>query len=395
MKFSLSDPLCSTPSYAFAEVDKLVENLKKQGITPIDFGVGDPKEPTPDFVIDSLYASAKQESCSGYPQNSGSKWFKKGCAEYMKKRFGVDLDPETEIVSNIGSKEAIFNFPLAYINPGDIVIVPSPGYPPMRTGTRFCRGEVYSVGLFEENDFLIDYESIPKDIAQKAKIMWLNYPNSPTGKTADLEYYKGLIEWAKKYNIILACDEGCYIDIYFQDKKPHSILELTTEGVVCFYSNSKRNNMTGYRCGFVCGDKEIISAFSRVKNNIDSGTPTFIQKAGLDAFLDEDHAEHMRQEYKKKQDILLKALEEAGLPRPQIDATFYVWQKAPSGMTGVELAKKLLDPSIGIVTTPGEWISEVESITQKNPGKQYIRFALVPTVEEVQDAVERIKNLVI
>ena len=189
----------------------------------------------------------------------------------MKKRFSVDLDSETEISSNIGSKESIFNFPEAFINPGDLVICPSPGYPPMKTGTIFAEGTPYFVPLLEKNNWLIDFESIPEEIAQKAKIIWLNYPNSPTGAIANREYYEGLTGWADKNNVIIAADEGCYIDIYF-DEKPISILEVAREGIVAFYSLSKRNNMTGYRVGFVAGDSKVIDIYKRLKTNIDSGT---------------------------------------------------------------------------------------------------------------------------
>ncbi len=393
MPFPISDPLKNTAPYAFAEVDKLVHALREQGVTPLDFGVGDPTEPTPEFIRKALQKGADIHATSGYPSYIGQKSFLQSACDYMQRRFGVDLDITTEITSNIGAKEAVFHFSLGHLNAGDLVIIPSPGYPPMRTGTRFCRAEIYSVGLFEENDFLIDYESIPKEIAERAKILWLNYPNSPTGKTASVEWYTGLIEWAQKYNIILACDEGCYIDIYFHGEKPHSILEITKKGVICFYSLSKRNNMTGYRIGFVCGDKELIDTFKKVKTNIDSGTPNFVQEAGRVALENDEHTEYMRQQYQQKKDMLLPALKKAGLPTPKGDATFYIWQKAPEGMTGVELAKKLLSPEIGIVTTPGAWISEEDSRTGKNPGEHYVRFALVAPLSDVEEAVKRLEKL--
>ncbi|MEI7510686.1 MAG: aminotransferase class I/II-fold pyridoxal phosphate-dependent enzyme [Candidatus Peregrinibacteria bacterium] len=393
MPFPVSDPLQNTAPYAFAEVDKLVSQLKEQGVTPIDFGVGDPTEPTPEFIREALKKGADIHATAGYPSYIGHKKFLEAAAGYMERRFGVELDPATEITSNIGAKEAVFHFSFGHLNAGDLVIIPTPGYPPMRTGTRFCRAEIYSVGLFEENDFLIDYKNIPEDIADRAKILWLNYPNSPTGKTASLEWYRGLVEWAQKHNIILACDEGCYIDIYFHGEKPHSILEVTKKGVICFYSLSKRNNMTGYRVGFLCGDSELIATFKKVKTNIDSGTPNFVQEAAIAALQNDDHVETMRQAYQKKQDILLSALEKAGLPKAKIDATFYIWQKAPAGMTGVELAKKLLSPEIGIVTTPGAWISEEDTRTGKNPGENYIRFALVASLAEVEEAAKRLEGL--
>ena len=392
MKIQKSDLISKTAPYAFAEVDKLVQVLKDKWIKAIDFGVGDPSSPTPDFVIESAYKWMKKHASTGYPSYIGTADFRQSCADYMKNNFGVDLDPDTEISSNIGSKEAIFHFPFGIVNPWDIVIIPTPWYPPMTTGTEFAHAKPYFVGLFEENDFLIDYNSIPQDVAEKAVMMWLNYPNSPTGKTATLEYYRGLIEWAHKNNIILAADEGCYIDMYFNENKPHSILEVDTKWILTFYSLSKRNNMTWWRTGFVAGDKDLVDIFKKVKTNVDSGTPTFIQEASIDAFKNDDHAAKMRDEYFEKQQILLETLEAVWLPKPKIDATFYVWQKAPEWMTGVELAKKLLDAKIGVVTTPWAWISTDDTRLWKNPWENFIRFALVPSVEEVKEACQRIKN---
>ncbi len=392
MRIQQSDLISKTVPYAFAEVDKLVWVLKDKGVTAIDFGVWDPSAPTPDFVIESAYKGMKKHASTGYPSYIGTAEFRQSCANYMQKNFGINLNPDTEISSNIGSKEAIFHFPFGVVNPGDLVIIPTPGYPPMTTGTEYVHAKPYYVGLFEENDFLIDYESIPEDVADKAVMMWLNYPNSPTWKTASLSYYQGLVSWAKKYNIILAADEWCYIDMYFNDNKPHSILEVAKEGIITFYSLSKRNNMTWWRTGFVAGDKELVDIFKKVKTNVDSWTPTFIQEASIDAFQNYDHVAEMRDEYFEKQKILLETLESIGLPRPKIDATFYVWQKAPDWMTWVELAKKLLNEKIGVVTTPGAWISTDDTRLWKNPGENFIRFALVPSIEEVKKACKRIRE---
>src|SRR3989344_4845383 len=354
MDIKPSKRLSSLAPYAFAEIDKKVEALRAEGLKPLDFGVGDPSEPTPDFVIEDLTASGKTHATSGYPSYIGSKTLRAAAADYMHRRFGVTLDPEREISSSGGSKEAIFNFPEGFIEPGDIVICPSPGYPPMKTGTVFAEGIPYFVPLLEKNGFLIDYGSIPEDIARRAKIIWINYPNSPTGAVASREYYKGLIEWAHRHSILIAADEGCYIDISFEAPPP-SILEVDREGILAFYSLSKRNNMTGYRVGFVCGDEHIVNIFRRLKMNIDSGVPHVIQEAGIRALADDAHIENMRRLYKEKREILLPALEAIGLETPKIAATFYIWQKVPG--SDVDFAKKLLSPSIGIVVTPGSLIS--------------------------------------
>jgi len=389
MQLRISNRIKTTGTYAFDEIRKQVNKLKEQGIEVIDFGVGDPTSPTPDFVIDTLCKSAVARARSGYPSYIGEKTFREAISLYMKREFNVDLNPATEITSTIGSKEAVFNFPLGFVDQGDIVICPTPGYPPYKNGTSFAGGVPYFVPLLEENGFLIDFESIPEDICKKAKIIWINYPNSPTGKVAPKEWYEKLVVWAHTHNIIIASDEGCYIDIYF-DKKPISILEVAREGIITFYSLSKRNNMTNYRVGFCAGDEAIIDIFKKVKTNIDSGTPTFIQDAAISALENTEHVEAMRKEYSIKRQLLGDALSGAGLKNCLGDATFYIWQKAPSGMTGVELANKLME--LGIVVTPGAWLSDITT-GGLNPGENYVRFALVATVEQVKKAVERIKKL--
>ena len=352
--------------------------------------MGDPLDPTPDFIRQAIASGADLHSTSGYPSYIGSDKFRKTIADWMNKRFGVNLDPATEVSSTLGSKEAIFNFPEAIINPGDIVIIPSPGYPPMKTGTIFAEGIPYYVPLLEENDFLVDFEGIPSDIADKAKIIWINYPNSPTGVTADKDYYEKLIAWTHKNNIIIAADEGCYIDIYFEEK-PMSILEVAKEGIITFYSLSKRNNMTGYRVGWVAGDERIVDLFKKLKTNIDSGTPNFVQEAAIAALNDENHAQEMRDLYRNKRDILIDALMSVGLDVNIPEATFYLWQKAPDGMDSMEFAKRFLTDNIAVVVTPGSWIS-YECKGGLNPGTNYVRFALVPTLEEVRIAAERIRQ---
>lgn len=385
----ISDKIKNLAPYAFAEVDKLVAELNN----PIDFGVGDPIDPTPDFIIESLTPAAKKHATSGYPSYIGSKPFREACANWMKNRFQVDLDPETEITSHIGSKEAIFNFPEAIINPGDYVLCPSPGYPPYKQGTRFAEGIPYFYPLLSENNFHPDLDQIPEEIAKKAKIMWICYPNSPTGKTATAEDFKKIYIFCQKHDIIMASDEP-YSEIYF-DKPTISALSVAKKGVVVFQSLSKRSRMTGYRVGFVAGDPEIIATFRKLKTNIDSGTPNFVQEAAITALADESHVEQARSEYAEKLEIMRTALAKLGLKSFTTEGTFYIWQEVPEGDTSLTFAKKLLDPEIAIIVTPGEWISdECDYKGQKiNPGKQFVRFALVPTVEQVKEAARRLEKL--
>lgn len=402
------------PPYPFKKIEDAVVALRAQGVTPVDFGVGDPGEPTPDFVRETLRLAADKHAATGYPSYEGSSEFRKAAAGYMKRRFGLDLNPETEICSNIGSKEAIFNFAFGFVNPGDLVIVPSPTYPPMKNGTLFAGGEVYFTPLLEENDFLIDYEKIPADVARRAKIIWCNYPNNPTGAVATREFYEGLIRWARKNDIIIASDEGAYIDIYYGEP-PLSILEVAggTEGIVAFYSLSKRNNMTGYRIGFVCGDRGIMDIYKKLKTNIDSGAPSVIQEAAIAALRDDNHAAAMREIYSEKAELLYNMLENIGFAVRRSPATFFVWQRVPVWASepadehpDIAFSKKLLDPKIAIIITPGSLISDPCETMAKhssniqtyqtckpiNPGAGYVRFALMPTLREFHEAGNRLKK---
>jgi len=388
MKINISKRLAGLTGYAFAEVDNEVAKLKQIGITPIDFGVGDPKEPTPEIVRNEIKKAVDKRKSSGYPSYIGTDEYRKTIAEWTRKRFGVNLDYQKEITSTIGAKEAVFNFPEAFINTGDYAIMPNPGYPPYERGTLFAEGNPYFVPLLKENNFLMDLSSIPKEIAKKSKILWINYPNNPTGATAPAEFFKEAIDFGHDNNIIVASDE-CYTEIYFS-KKPSSILEFSREGVVAFQSLSKRSAMTGYRIGWVAGDENVISAFKKLKTNIDSGTPAFIQDAAIAALRDEKHVEKTRNDYKQKRNILVEALASAGLEECTPDATLYVWQKTPKGINSVDFAKKLLQKEIAIVVTPGTWISTM--FNGLNPGNDYVRFALVPTIEETRRAAERIER---
>ena len=388
MKVQISNRLSSLTGYAFAEVDNEVAKLKKLGITPIDFGVGDPKEPTPEIVRAEIKKAVDKRKGSGYPSYIGTDEYRQEIARWYNKRFGLNLDYQKEITSTIGAKEAVFNFPEAFINPNDYAIMPNPGYPPYERGALFAEGKPYFVPLLKENNFLMDLSGIPREIVKKSKILWINYPNNPSGAIAPKEFFKEAIDFGHDNNIIVASDE-CYTEIYFEEK-PHSILEFSKEGVVAFQSLSKRSTMTGYRIGWVAGDENIIAGFKKLKTNIDSGTPTFIQDAAIAALKDEKHVEKMRKEYRQKRDILVEALTSIDLEDCTPDATLYIWQKVPDKMNSVDFAKKLLQKEIAVVVTPGAWLST--KFDGLNPGNDYVRFALVSTIEETRTAAERIKR---
>ena len=378
-------------SYAFAEVDKKVEELKARGIRPIDFGVGDPTVPTPEPVRRAAAAGIEERKSSGYPSYVGMPAFREAVAAWVHKRFAIDLDPETEISSTIGSKEAVFNFAEGVVDPGDIVLCPNPGYPPYSRGALFAEGTPYFLPVRESDRFLVDFAAIPGDIARKAKLLWLNYPNSPTGTVADDSFYREAIRFARENNIVIASDEA-YSEIYFTEAAPISILNVAREGILVFQSLSKRSAMTGYRIGWVMGDLELVAVFRKVKTNIDSGTPTFIQDSAIAALADEEHVRRFRAEYREKRDILCAALTRSGLEDCTPASTLYIWQKVPAGMSSLEFATLLLEEQTAIVTTPGSWISS-SGADRENPGEGYVRFALVPSRQDTLEAAARIARL--
>ncbi|MBZ0136177.1 MAG: aminotransferase class I/II-fold pyridoxal phosphate-dependent enzyme [Planctomycetes bacterium] len=387
-----SKRVASIGAYAFAAVDEKVAELKEKGITPIDFGVGDYADPTPEFIRQACKDNIDRHATDGYPSYVGSLEFRTAAANWLKKRFGVSIDPKTQIASTIGSKEGVFNFAEAVINPGEYAIVPSPGYPPYKRGTLFAEGKSHFVAVNHDNRCEYDLDSIPADVRQQARIMWITTPNSPTGHVASMDWLKRAYEFCQANDIILASDEA-YSELYFEDA-PHSALELgednNYDGILQFHSLSKRSIMTGWRVGWVAGDKRIVDIFKKVKTNIDSGTPNFVQDAAVAALGDEKHVEDLRKLVKEKRDLICSALKKLGLPDCTPPASLYIWQKAPEGMSGEDFATLLIEKA-HCVTTPGEWLSD--EVKGDNPGAGHVRFAMVPSLEEVKQAAERIAAL--
>jgi len=387
MEIKASSRLSGLAGYAFAEIDRKVAELKAAGVQVIDFGVGDPTYPTPLRIRAAAARGLDLHAAAGYPSYVGSRRFREAVSAWMNRRFGVVVDPETEIQSTIGAKEAVFHFPQAFLDPGDVVLIPSPGYPPYRTGTIFAGGTPWFMPLVQENGFLPDFERIPREVVARARIMWLNYPNSPTGRTAPAEFLARAVEFCRGNGIILASDEA-YTELYYGDR-PCSMLEFGKEGVVVFQSMSKRSAMTGYRIGWVCGDAGVIHWMKKLKTNIDSGVPDFVQDAAVEALSDEGHVDEARAEYKAKRDVLTGAFASAGLDARPPEATIYLWQKAPAGMTDIEYARSLLEPGVACAVVPGSWISmPVEG--GFNPGAGFVRWALCPPMELVVEAARRI-----
>jgi LL-diaminopimelate aminotransferase len=383
--------LAAIGGYAFDEVNRRVEALKAKGISPVDFGVGDPTVPTPALAREALQRAVDARATAGYPAYEGDPAFREAVAAWTKRRFGVTLDPRTEICATIGSKEAVYNVHEGLVDPGDLVLCPSPGYPPYKRGTTFAEGTPWFYPLVRSNGFLPDLDAIPAAVAAKARAIWVCYPNSPTGAVADASFYRRLLAWADRHGVAVLSDEA-YSEIWFTDRAPVSILNERKEGVLAFFSMSKRSAMTGWRVGWVAGDARLVSLFRKVKTNVDSGTATFVQDGAAAALADEAHVKAFREEYRVKRDVLVKGLVAAGLPDCTPESTLYVWQRVPAGMSGVEFAQRLLDPAVAVVCTPGEWLSDPVA-DGSNPGAGHVRFALVPSLADTKAAASRISNL--
>jgi len=387
MEFRLSDRIKKLPPYLFVEIDKAKKNAISGGKDIIDLGIGDPDEGSPKEVIDSLYKAAQDSRNHHYPLDSGIPILKKRIAKWYKKRFNVALDPEKEVLVLIGSKEGISHLPLAFINPGDVSLVPDPCYPPYKGGTILAGGEVYPMPLLEENNFLPDLNKIRQDALKKARLLYINYPNNPTGAVCEKGFFEDVALFARKYNLIIAHD-AAYSEIAFDGYKPDSFLRVNgaKDVGVEFHSLSKTCNMTGWRIGFACGNEKVISAIAKVKSNIDSGVFTAIQHSGVTAFdIADTHLQRMITVYQERRDVLVDGLNAIGWATAKPKATFYVWTRLPKTYkSSIEFARLVLDKA-GIVITPGVGFGK--------SGEGYVRMALTVSKERLQETVERLKKI--
>jgi len=381
----ISERLKKVPPYLFVELDRLKNEKKEQGIDVIDLGIGDPDIPTPSEIVEVAKKALEKKDYHRYPSNLGSLFFRKAAAHYMKKRFGVNFDPEKEILALIGSKEGIAHFPIGFVNPGDVVLCPDPAYPVYYLGTIFADGIPYYIPLTWENEFLPDLSKIPQEVLEKAKIIWLNYPNNPTGAVAKKEFFKEVIKLAKKYDIIVAHD-AAYIELYYEDP-PISIFEIdgAKDVAIEFHSLSKTFCMTGWRIGFAVGNSFLVSVLAKVKSNIDSGVFTAIQETGAYALNNlENIVPSLVKVFKKRRDLVSLELEKLGYQFVKPSATFYLWVKTPKGLTSQEFCKKVLQ-DVGVVVTPGVGFGKA--------GEGYFRIALTVEEERLKEAIQRFSIL--
>jgi LL-diaminopimelate aminotransferase len=371
------------PPYLFAELDAMKKKRIAEGAKVIDLGVGDPDLPTPRHIVEAMKKAVDKVERQKYPSYEGMYEFRQAVSEFYNRRKGVKLSPEREIIALIGSKEGIAHLPLAFVNPGDYVLIPDPGYPVYYASTIMAGGIPYQIPLREENNFLPKLDEIPSEIAKKAKIIFLNYPNNPTSAIATKEFIKEAIDFCIDNKIILAHDYA-YGEICFDGYRAPSFLEFDNafDVTIEFNSLSKTYNMTGWRIGFACGNEEILKGLLKVKTNVDSGVFEAVQEAGITALRGDDKViDEICRVYSERRDILVDGLNKIGLKAKKPKATFYVWCKVP--MKSIEFVKKMLE-SAGIVATPGVGFGSF--------GEGYVRFALTKEKEIIKEAVERLEK---
>jgi LL-diaminopimelate aminotransferase len=386
MRIEMAKRIDQIPPYLFAEIDKKKEEMRQKGIDLIDLGIGDPDLPTPKPIIERLKKAAENPKNHRYPSYQGMIEFRTAVAQWYERRFCTKLNPRTEVLSLIGSKEGIAHIPLAFVNPGDVVLVPSPGYPVYRVSTLFAGGIPYFLPLRKENGFLPNLSEIPEIIAQKAKLLFINYPNNPTSAIAERPFFEEVVAFARRHQIIV-CHDAAYSEIAFDGYQPLSFLEVegAREVGVEFHSLSKTFNMTGWRIGFAAGHSEILSGLGRVKTNIDSGLFQAIQEAGTEALyhLDTPLPESITI-YERRRDIMVRGLHDIGLEVDRPKATFYLWIQIPQGYTSAQFATFLIERA-GIVATPGNGFGDA--------GEGYIRMALTVDEKRLNEAIERLRRI--
>lgn len=374
------------PPYLFAQIDKKIAELKSKGIDVISLGIGDPDLPTPSNIVEAMKKAIEVKEYHRYPDYEGSMEFREAVSKYYKNRFNVTLDPKNEVMALIGSKEGIAHIFWAFVNPGDYVLIPDPAYPVYKTAAIFAGGIPYTMPLLEENDFLPDFSKIDEEILRKAKIMFLCYPNNPTGAVADEKFFEEAVEIAKKYDIIL-CHDSAYAEITYDGYQAPSILSIpgAKDVAVEFGSLSKPYRMTGWRIGYVVGNSEIVQGLGIIKTNVDSGQFTAIQKAGVEALLGpQDSIKEMIDIFKKRRDLVVNTLREIGLDVKPPKGTFYIWVKVPKGYTSASFAEKLIEKA-AVVVTPGNAYGEY--------GEGYVRISITTPDHRLNEAMERIKKI--
>ena len=384
-ELNVSQRIKELPPYLFAEIDRSIEEKRAKGIDIISFGVGDPDLPTPAHIVDRLCQEARNPENHRYPSYLGMREYREAAASWFSRRFGVDLDPEGEVLALIGSKEGIAHFPLAWLDSDDIALIPDPAYPVYRTATLFCGGRSVSVPLLEKNGFLPDLSAISQEVWSQARVIFLNYPNNPTAATADIAFFEELVDYALDNQVVIAHDLA-YSEITYDGYKAPSLLQVpgAKEVAVEFHSLSKTYNMTGWRVGFAVGGREVIDIFGRIKTNIDSGVFNAVQHAAIAALEGpQDCVEENRRIYQRRRDRLLKGLRDIGWDVSTPKATLYVWMKVPPGYDSEGFTRDLLEKAAVVVAPGSAYGSE---------GEGFVRFSLTLPDQRLDEGVERIRE---
>ncbi|HOQ09919.1 MAG TPA: LL-diaminopimelate aminotransferase [Syntrophomonadaceae bacterium] len=381
-----STAMQNLPPYLFARIEKKIEEARQQGWDVISLGIGDPDQPTPEHIIAALVEASRNPENHQYPSSVGLLCYREAVARWYKNRFGVDLDPYTEVVSLLGSKEGIAHISMAYLDPGDINLVPDPGYPVYGIGTQLAGGTPYLMPLKEENRYLPVLEDIPDHVAKQAKLMFINYPNNPTGAVANREFYQKVVEFARSYDI-LVCHDAAYSEISYDGCQALSFLQIpgAKEVGVEFHSLSKTYNMTGWRIGWMAGNREAVEVMGRFKSNVDSGVFQAIQYAGIAALEGpQDSVEQLRKMYQERRDAAIEIMRQLGWSYLTPQGSFYMWVKVPPGYTSAEYCEYILEKA-KVVITPGNGYGQY--------GEGYFRIALTVDKSRIIEALQRIKEL--
>lgn len=379
----LSKRIEDLPPYLFVQISKKIAAKKAKGEEVISFGIGDPDIPTPKPVIDELCRAAHDPINHRYPESEGLPELRRAIADWYLKRFGIAFDPEKEVLPLIGAKEGIAHVALCFIDPGDIALIPDPGYPVYSIGTNLCGGKPYYLPLHEENRFLPELENIPTDVLKKTKLLWLNYPNNPTGATAELDFFNKAVEFAKKNNIAI-CHDGPYTEVAYDEYKPASFMQAkeAKDVAIEFHSLSKSYNMTGWRIGMAVGNAKMINALRVIKSNLDSGIPQAIQCMAITALsCNQDVIEAHNRIYQQRRDKLIEALKSIGIRAYVPKASLYIWAKCPDGYSSAEFAEDLLE-QVGVVVTPGNGYGPT--------GEGYIRISLTISDDLLNKGITRL-----
>ena len=378
-----ADRLANMPDYPFARWANKVNAIRARGIDVIRLDIGNPDLPPPDDVIDALCSTARRPEYHGYPGYRGTPALREGIAAYYERRFSVRLDPRAEVVPLLGSKEGIVNLALAILDPGDLVLVPDPGYPSYTMGAVMAGAHVYKFSLLPEHGFLPDFDAIPDEVADAARMLWLNYPNNPTAATADLELFSRAVEFAQRHDILL-CHDAPYCDVVYDGHTPPSLLQIpgAKEVGVEFNSLSKTYNMAGWRVGMVVGNPDVLASLFQVKSNVDSGLFRPVQEAAVRALaVSQDWIEMRNETYHARINTALAGLRALGWEITSPRATFYIWARVPDGRSSEEFATTLLE-NAGVSIAPGSFFGE--------NGEGYVRISLTAPEPRIAEAMDRL-----